>query len=74
MLHIDLSRRRISAIINAGMPELPDIILYIEALESRIVSQPLQRVRLASPFLVRSVDPPIGEAEGKKVLGLQCTR
>ena len=71
MLHIDLSRRRISAIINAGMPELPDIILYIEALESRIVSQPLQRVRLASPFLVRSVDPPIGEAEGKKVLGLR---
>ncbi|MEE8075282.1 MAG: DNA-formamidopyrimidine glycosylase family protein [Candidatus Binatia bacterium] len=53
------------------MPELPDIILYIEALESRIVSQPLQRVRLASPFLVRSVDPPIGEAEGKKVLGLR---
>ncbi len=70
-MHIDLSRRRISAIINAGMPELPDIILYIEALESRIVSQPLQRVRLASPFLVRSVDPPIGEAEGKKVLGLR---
>lgn len=70
-MHIDLSRRRISAIINAGMPELPDIILYIEALESRIVSQPLQRIRLASPFLVRSVDPPIGEAEGKKVLGLR---
>ena len=53
------------------MPELPDGILYIEARESRIVSQPLQRVRLASPFLVRSVDPPIGEAEGKKVLGLR---
>ena len=70
-MHIHLSRRRISAIINAGMPELPDVILYIEALESRIVSQPLQRVRLASPFLVRSVDPPIGEAEGKKVLGLR---
>ena len=53
------------------MPELPDVVVYIEALESRIVSQPLRRVRLASPFLVRSVDPPIGEAEGKKVLGLR---
>ena len=53
------------------MPELPDVVVYIEALESRIVSQPLERIRLASPFLLRSVDPPIHEAEGKRVLGLR---
>ncbi len=53
------------------MPELPDVVVYIEALERRILGQPLQRIRLASPFLLRSVDPPIGEAEGKKVLGLR---
>lgn len=52
------------------MPELPDVAVYIEALESRIVSQPLERIRLVSPFLLRSVDPPIREAEGKRVLGL----
>jgi len=53
------------------MPELPDVVVYIEALERRILGQPLQRIRLASPFVLRSVDPPIGEAEGKKVLGLR---
>src|SRR5712692_1063895 len=53
------------------MPELPDVVVYIGALERRILGQPLQRIRLASPFLLRSVDPPIGEAEGKKVLGLR---
>jgi formamidopyrimidine-DNA glycosylase len=52
------------------MPELPDIVIYIEALESRVIGQPLERVRLASPFLLRSFDPPIGEAERKRVLGL----
>ena len=41
------------------MPELPDVVVYIEALERRIVGQTLQRIRLASPFLLRSVDPPI---------------
>lgn len=54
-----------------GMPELPDVVLYIKALESRIVSQPIERIRLASPFVLRSVDPPIKQAEGKKVLGLR---
>jgi len=52
------------------MPELPDVTIYIEALQSRIVGQPLQRIRLVSPFLVRSVDPPLQHAEGKKVVGL----
>jgi len=51
------------------MPELPDVTLYIEALEARLVGQPLQRIRLASPFLLRSFDPPLHAAEAKKVLG-----
>ena len=41
------------------MPELPDITIYIEALERRILGRPLQNVRLKSPFLLRSVDPPL---------------
>jgi formamidopyrimidine-DNA glycosylase len=53
------------------MPELPDISAYLSALEPRIVGQPLERVRLASPFLLRTVDPPITEAEGRKVRGLR---
>jgi formamidopyrimidine-DNA glycosylase len=47
------------------MPELPDIAVYITALESRIVGQPLVRVRLASPFLLRTAQPPIGSVEGR---------
>jgi len=53
------------------MPELPDITVYIEALESRIVGQPLERTRIAKPFLLRSVDPPISAANGKRVLGVR---
>jgi formamidopyrimidine-DNA glycosylase len=53
------------------MPELPDVVVYIEALERRIFGQTLQRIHLASPFLLRSVDPPLSEAQGKKVLGLR---
>ena len=49
------------------MPELPDVTLYIEALEQRIRGQPLERVRLASAFLLRTVDPPIAAAEGRRV-------
>jgi len=49
------------------MPELPDIVTYIDALRPRVVGQPLQRVRLASPFLLRTVDPPITAVEGKSV-------
>jgi formamidopyrimidine-DNA glycosylase len=50
------------------VPEYPDIIVYIERLQPRVQGQVLQRIRLASPFLLRTVDPPIEEAEGKKVL------
>jgi formamidopyrimidine-DNA glycosylase len=49
------------------MPELPDIVVYIAALDQRIVGQRLERVHLASPFLLRSVDPPLTQAEGKQV-------
>jgi len=49
------------------MPELPDIAAYISALEPRIVGQPLERVRLASVFLLRTVQPPIASAEGRIV-------
>jgi formamidopyrimidine-DNA glycosylase len=53
------------------MPELPDITIYIEALESRIVGQTLERVRIPKPFLLRSVDPPISAANGKRVVGVR---
>ena len=53
------------------MPELPDITIYIEALEARLLNQPLEKIRLASPFLLRSFEPPILSAEGKKVRGFQ---
>src|SRR5437660_11087373 len=53
------------------MPELPDIAAYITALEPRIVAQPLIRVRLASPFLLRSAQPPIKIMEGRDVLELR---
>jgi formamidopyrimidine-DNA glycosylase len=53
------------------MPELPDIVVYLEALDRRVTDHMLERVRLSSPFLLRSVDPPLAEAEGKKVRGLR---
>jgi len=49
------------------MPELPDVVIYVEALERRIVGQPIVRVRLASPFLLRTAVPPIESIEGRKV-------
>ena len=53
------------------MPELPDVELYIHALEPRVVGETLEKVRLASPFLLRSVDPPIDQAENRRILGLR---
>jgi formamidopyrimidine-DNA glycosylase len=53
------------------MPELPDITIYIEALESRIVGQLLERIRIPKPFLLRSVDPPLSAANGKRVIGVR---
>jgi formamidopyrimidine-DNA glycosylase len=53
------------------MPELPDITIYLECLHPRVVGQTLEQVRLTSPFLLRSVEPPLIEAEGKTVRGLR---
>jgi formamidopyrimidine-DNA glycosylase len=52
------------------MPELPDIEAYLEALRPRLLGQTLERVRIASPFLLRSVDPAIAEAAGRPVKNL----
>jgi formamidopyrimidine-DNA glycosylase len=53
------------------MPELPDIAAYLRALESRIVGQPLQHIRLASPFLLRTAQPSLESTEGRTVRQLQ---
>ncbi|PYU89056.1 MAG: formamidopyrimidine-DNA glycosylase [Acidobacteria bacterium] len=53
------------------MPELPDVVVYIESLQSRVVGKLLQRIRLASPFLLRSVQPTIRDVENTRVLGLR---
>jgi formamidopyrimidine-DNA glycosylase len=53
------------------MPELPDLTLYIKALEERIQGQPLECVRLASPFLLRTVEPPIAAVHGRRVRRLR---
>jgi len=53
------------------MPELPDIVVYIEALKKRILGQTLESVRIASPFLLRTVTPPISSAEGQRVRELR---
>ena len=54
------------------MPELPDLTVYIEALESRIVDSTLEGVQLASPFLLRTVSPGIDDITGRRVVG--CSR
>lgn len=53
------------------VPELPDIVVYIQALEKRILGQTLERVQISSPFLLRTVTPPLNSVEGKKVVGLR---
>lgn len=53
------------------MPELPDVEVYLEHLRRRVVGQILEHVRVASPFVVRSFDPPLRTAEGKRVRGLR---
>ena len=53
------------------MPELPDITAYLTALESRIIGQPLQQIRLGSPFLLRTVQPSLSDFEGKIVKQLR---
>ena len=53
------------------MPELPDILVYPDALAPRIVGQPLERARIVSPSLLRTVDPPLGAVEGRNVVALR---
>src|SRR5688572_19702890 len=49
------------------MPELPDLTIYVEALSERITGRRLERIRVQSPFLVRTFDPPLRAAEGQLV-------
>jgi formamidopyrimidine-DNA glycosylase len=53
------------------MPELPDVVVYLECLHGRVVGRTLQRVRVFSPFLLRSVEPPLGRAEDRTIRGLR---
>src|SRR5437660_788206 len=53
------------------MPELPDIVVYLECLRPKVDGQTLDGVRLANPFLLRSVEPPVREAAGRRVTGLR---
>ena len=53
------------------MPELPDIAVYVEALSARACGEPLLAVRVSSPFLVRTAEPPLAAAEGRKVLAVR---
>ena len=53
------------------MPELPDLTVYVEALDARISGRRLERVAIASPFLLRSAVPPIQQAQGRRVTGIR---
>lgn len=53
------------------MPELPDIVVYLEAIEKRILGRILHKVRISTPFLLRTVDPPVAAAEGRSVTALR---
>ena len=53
------------------MPELPDVTMYREALEGRVVGATLKRLELRNPFLLRSVEPGVAEVEGKRVVGIE---
>src|SRR6186997_2561209 len=53
------------------MPELPDITVYLDALEARVLGRRLERIRLTSPFLLRTADPPLDAAFGRRVQALR---
>jgi len=53
------------------MPELPDVTAYVEALGERVVGARLERLRLATPFVLRSVDPPLSDVVGRVVSGVR---
>ena len=52
------------------MPELPDVTVYVEAIARRVVGQALVRVRSSSPFLLRTVAPPLDAVHGRRVVGV----
>ena len=62
---------RFLAKFHAAMPEYPDLTVYIEALSRRVLGHKLEQIRLASPFILRSVDPPIAEVVGRTVTGFR---
>jgi len=53
------------------VPELPDITVYVEALRRRVVGQPLEEIRLKTPFLLRTVEPPLADLIGKRVVAVE---
>ena len=53
------------------MPELPDIVVYLESLESRVLGETLRKVRVASPSVLRTFDPPYDATAGSRVESLQ---
>ncbi len=53
------------------MPEFPDLEVYLDALKPRVVGQVLERIRLVSPFVLRTVEPPLSSASGRRVVGLR---
>src|SRR5829696_7843214 len=53
------------------MPELPDVVIYIEALTSRLAGQRLEKIRIGNPFIIRTIDPPPQELEGRQVTALR---
>jgi len=53
------------------MPELPDIVCYLHALETRVAGQRLERLRIASPFLLRTADPPLADLSGRAIRGVR---
>ena len=66
-----MAHRAVRSVRLGAVPELPDIEVYLDALRERIEGCELSRVRLGSPFLLRSVDPPIEEVSGRRVTGLR---
>jgi formamidopyrimidine-DNA glycosylase len=64
-------QKRVRPLQSDSVPELPDIAAYITALEPRIIAQRIERIRLASPFLLRTAQPPLSDAEGRVVRELR---
>ena len=53
------------------MPELPDVDVYVQKLDERIRGETLDQIRVSSPFLIRSVEPALGDANGRRVIGVR---